>query len=135
MSLIKEFEEHVESYKKTGFYTKKDRAYKNGFKDAIQLSREIVKDFVEHKNNSIHKIVDDIVDDAIEKTEIKINENELKCPKCSYLLKYKSEVAAPGYGQNWECLNCKNIFHKVGKRLTNWKDVEPDVFENKSYWI
>ena len=53
----------------------------------------------------------------------------MNCPECSAELNYDGEIAAPGYGQSWSCPNCKNEFHKVGTTLTNWKNVDHDVFE------
>lgn len=48
---------------------------------------------------------------------------------CGHALSYESDIGAPGYGQSWGCPKCKNKFHKVGDHLTNWKDVDPEIFE------
>jgi len=53
----------------------------------------------------------------------------MKCPNCGFDLEYESEIAAPGYGQSWSCSKCGNDFHKSGKYLVNWKDVDPQIFE------
>lgn len=53
----------------------------------------------------------------------------MKCPNCNEKLKYEAEVAAPGHGQSWSCSRCGNIYYKKGKKLTNWRDVDPQIFE------
>jgi len=56
-------------------------------------------------------------------------DKKMKCPNCNEKLKYEAEVAAPGHGQSWSCSRCGNIYYKKGKKLTNWRDVDPQIFE------
>jgi hypothetical protein len=53
----------------------------------------------------------------------------MECPNCSKNLKYKGELAAPGYGRSWECDKCEEAYFQSGETLTNWKDVDPQIFE------
>ena len=57
----------------------------------------------------------------------------MHCPNCKTKLIYESQVTAPGYGQNWTCPNCNSNFHKVGEDLTNWKDVDPQIFNTGEF--
>jgi len=53
------------------------------------------------------------------------------CEECKTELKYKSHVAAPGYGKTYICPNCGERYLNIGTNIINWKDVDKDIFENK----
>jgi predicted RNA-binding Zn-ribbon protein involved in translation (DUF1610 family) len=59
----------------------------------------------------------------------------LECPVCGNELIYSGDLAAPGYGQNYFCPECKNEYWFCQGRLTNWKHVDKDIFERIELFI
>ena len=49
---------------------------------------------------------------------------ENKC-SCEGTVVYKSDIAAPGYGQFWECEVCKKSYTKIGGSFFPSEDHDP----------
>lgn len=47
------------------------------------------------------------------------------CPTCEAPAHYVADIAAPGFGQSWECDNGHPLL-KVGNTLTDYKDLSPE---------